>query len=101
MHDLVRGGKEGCQLGNLEHPPKWASWLRIVLGAALIVFGVIRWLRRHRSAHSPAWMRQLSNTTPGKAGALSQAKNQEKALQLLAVAMPLLAGAVLLARWHY
>ena len=36
-----------------------------------------------------------------QAGDLSQAKNQEKALQLLAVAMPLLAGAVLLARWHY
>ena len=58
-------------IGGLEQPPKWASWLRIVLGAALIVLGVIRWLRRHRSAHSPAWMRQLSNTPPGKAGALA------------------------------
>jgi hypothetical protein len=34
-------------------------------------------------------------------GDLSPARNQETALQLLAVAMPLLAGALLLARWHY
>ncbi len=34
-------------------------------------------------------------------GELSPARNQETALQLLAVAMPLLAGALLLARWRY
>jgi len=36
-----------------------------------------------------------------RASDLSQAKNQETALQLLAAAMPLIAGALLLARWHY
>jgi hypothetical protein len=36
-----------------------------------------------------------------QAGDVSQAKNQETALQLLGAAMPLVAGAVLLARWHY
>jgi hypothetical protein len=36
-----------------------------------------------------------------RAGDLSQARNQETALQLLAAAMPLIAGALLLARWHY
>ena len=56
-------------IGGLHSPPKWASWLRIVVGAALIVFGIIRWLNRHKSAHSPAWMRKLSDTTPAKAGA--------------------------------
>ena len=34
--------------GGLDKPPGWASWLRIVVGAALIVFGVYRWLTRKR-----------------------------------------------------
>jgi threonine/homoserine/homoserine lactone efflux protein len=54
--------------GNLEKPPTWASWVRIVIGAALIVFGVFRWLTRNRSAHMPGWMRQLGAMTPAKAG---------------------------------
>ena len=57
-------------IGPLDKPPPWASWLRIVVGAALIVFGVFRWLTRHRSSHQPGWMRQLSNVTPGRAGVL-------------------------------
>jgi hypothetical protein len=36
-----------------------------------------------------------------RAGDPSQAKNQETTLQLLAAAMPMIAGALLLARWHY
>jgi threonine/homoserine/homoserine lactone efflux protein len=56
-------------IGGFHNPPKWASWLRIVVGAALIVFGIVRWLNRHKSAHSPAWMRQISEATPPKAGA--------------------------------
>ena len=35
------------------------------------------------------------------AGDVSQARTAEAALQLLAAAMPLLAGGVLLSRWHY
>lgn len=49
-------------------PPRWASVGRIVLGAALIIFGVYRWLTRHKRAHSPAWMRQLTSASPMKAG---------------------------------
>jgi threonine/homoserine/homoserine lactone efflux protein len=60
-------------IGNLGKPPPWASWLRIVVGAALIVFGIFRWLTRHRSAHMPGWMRQLSSVTPAKAGAIGVA----------------------------
>ena len=56
-------------IGGFHNPPKWASWLRIVVGAALIVFGIVRWLNRHKLAHSPAWMRQITDATPGKAGA--------------------------------
>lgn len=56
-------------IGGFNKPPSWASWLRIVIGAALIVFGIYRWFTRHRSAHSPAWMRRITDTTPAKAGA--------------------------------
>lgn len=55
-------------IGTLEHPPTWASWLRVVIGATLILFGIFRWLTRNRSAHMPAWMRQLSTLTPTRAG---------------------------------
>ncbi|TAM64101.1 GAP family protein [Mycobacterium sp.] len=56
-------------LGGLDKaPPRWSSWLRVVLGAALIVFGVIRWLNRHGQAESPAWMRSFASITPARAG---------------------------------
>ena len=54
--------------GDLGTPSGWASWLRIVIGAALIVFGVYRWLTRKRSAHTPAWMQRLGKLTPARAG---------------------------------
>ena len=54
--------------GDLGTPPGWASWLRIVIGAALVVFGVYRWLTRKRSAHTPAWMQRLGKLTPARAG---------------------------------
>ena len=56
-------------LGGLDKaPPRWSSWLRVVLGAALIVFGVYRWLNRHRQAESPSWMRSFADITPARAG---------------------------------
>lgn len=56
-------------LGGLDkEPPRWSSWLRVVLGAALIVFGIYRWLNRHRQAESPSWMRSFANITPARAG---------------------------------
>jgi threonine/homoserine/homoserine lactone efflux protein len=58
--------------GGHEKPPTWASWLRIVLGAALIVFGIIRWLTRNRSTHSPGWMRSITTISPAR-GALTGA----------------------------
>ncbi|EUA14767.1 hypothetical protein I546_1056 [Mycobacterium kansasii 732] len=55
-------------LGGLrETPPAWASWMRIVLGMALIVFGVIRWLTRRGHDHIPAWMRTLTSVAPRRA----------------------------------
>jgi hypothetical protein len=56
-------------LGGLDKtPPRWSSWLRVVLGAALIVFGAVRWLKRNGQAESPAWMRSFASITPARAG---------------------------------
>jgi len=56
-------------LGGLERkPPGWASWLRIVVGIALIVFGIYRWATREKSDHTPKWMQSLSKLTPARAG---------------------------------
>jgi hypothetical protein len=52
-------------LGN--KPPGWASWFRIIVGAALVLFGGYRWLTRKKSAHTPKWMRGLSKLTPIRA----------------------------------
>lgn len=53
--------------GLRERPPGWASWLRIAIGAALIVFGLYRWFTRKRSSHTPAWMNSMQKFNPGKA----------------------------------
>ncbi|MGA9488968.1 MAG: GAP family protein [Mycobacterium sp.] len=56
-------------LGDLrKSPPTWASWLRVVLGSALIVFGIYRWLTRHGHTESPRWMRSFETLTPTHAG---------------------------------
>jgi hypothetical protein len=57
-------------LGGLhDKPPSWASWLRIVIGVALIVGGLYRWFTRHRAAHAPTWMQSISTLRAGRAGA--------------------------------
>jgi threonine/homoserine/homoserine lactone efflux protein len=53
---------------DLNKPPVWASWVRVGLGAALIVFGVYRWLNRKGAAHTPGWMNSLGKLTPSRAG---------------------------------
>jgi threonine/homoserine/homoserine lactone efflux protein len=61
-------------LGGLgDKPPGWASWLRIVVGVVLIVFGVYRWLTRKKSAHTPGWIQRLSKLTPVRAAAAAVA----------------------------
>jgi hypothetical protein len=55
-------------LGGLhKSTPSWASWLRVVLGSALILFGIYRWLTRHSHTESPAWMRSFATITPARA----------------------------------
>lgn len=56
-------------IGGFDKPPAWASWLRIVIGAALVVFGVVRFARRHTSSHQPKWLRNMTSLSPGKAAA--------------------------------
>jgi threonine/homoserine/homoserine lactone efflux protein len=51
----------------LDKPPPWASWVRIVAGAALIVFGLYKWSTRKRSEHSPKWMSSFAQITPARA----------------------------------
>jgi hypothetical protein len=53
--------------GGLNEPPSWASYVRIVVGAALIAFGIYKWLTRKRSEHSPKWMSSFANITPARA----------------------------------
>lgn len=57
----------GALGGMHKSPPTWASWLRVVLGSALILFGVYRWVTRHRQTESPAWMRSFSTMRPRRA----------------------------------
>jgi uncharacterized membrane protein YidH (DUF202 family) len=49
-------------------PPGWASWLRIIVGVALIVLGAYRWTNRKQSEHMPGWMTRISTLTPARAG---------------------------------
>lgn len=61
-------------LGGLhEAPPAWASWLRIVVGSALIGFGGYRWLTRHHHGDMPRWLRSFTAMTPTRAGATAMA----------------------------
>ena len=53
--------------GLRKSPPTWASWLRVVLGLALIAFGIYRWRTRHGHTESPRWMRSFTTLTPGRA----------------------------------
>jgi hypothetical protein len=55
-------------LGGLhKSPPSWASWLRVALGSALILYGIYQWLTRHSHTESPAWMRSFATITPARA----------------------------------
>jgi hypothetical protein len=54
-------------------PPVWASWTRVVLGLALIAFGVYRWMHRDGHTESPKWMRSFETLTPLRGAAFGLA----------------------------
>lgn len=49
-------------------PPKWASWVRVVFGLALIALAAFHWFSRHRNRSMPRWMRSFSTLSPVRAG---------------------------------
>ena len=53
--------------GGLNQAPVSAAYLRVVIGVALIVFGLYRWFTRHRSPHAPRWMTAMTSAGPGRA----------------------------------
>lgn len=61
----------GVTCGLLEHlqtsPPVWVSWLRMLIGSAIIAFATWRWLTRHRRSDTPSWMRPFATLTPVRA----------------------------------
>lgn len=44
-----------------------APYVRIVIGAALIAFGIYRWLTRNRAQHTPKWLNAMTSAGPGRA----------------------------------
>jgi threonine/homoserine/homoserine lactone efflux protein len=60
-------------IGGFSKPPAWASWVRIGVGVALIVFGIYKWLTRKRSEHMPKWMSSLTTISPGRAAVTAAA----------------------------
>ena len=61
-------GASDLLIGLHQASPRWVSWLRVVLGSALIVFGIYSWLIRHRHTKTPAWLRSFTKLTPVRAG---------------------------------
>lgn len=53
--------------GDTETAPSWAPWVRIVIGAALIAFGIYRWAGRNRSPHTPKWLASMTSIGPRRA----------------------------------
>lgn len=61
-------------LGGLDKsPPRWSSWLRVVLGSLLIVYGIVKWFARRGHSESPGWMRSFGTITPTRAGLMGAA----------------------------
>lgn len=54
-------------LGSLDKPPAAAPYVRIVIGVALIAFGLYRWFTRNRAAHAPRWMTSMTSIGPARA----------------------------------
>lgn len=53
--------------GGLDRESSAAPYVRIVIGAALIAFGLYRWFTRNRSGHTPKWLSSMTSLGPGRA----------------------------------
>ncbi len=54
-------------LGGLNKQPTWAPYVRIVIGVALVAFGLYRWFTRKRSEHTPKWLTSMTSIGPPRA----------------------------------
>ena len=54
-------------LGGLNSQPTWAPYVRIAIGAGLVVFGLYRWFTRNRSSHTPGWLTSMTSIRPMRA----------------------------------
>ncbi|MDQ1248903.1 MAG: hypothetical protein QG597_3277 [Actinomycetota bacterium] len=50
--------------------PRWLSWLRIIVGALLVVYGLLTWLRRNEAKEPPKWLTGITELQPGRAAGL-------------------------------
>jgi hypothetical protein len=51
-------------------PPKWAAWVRLAFGVALIALAGYHWFTRHRRRDMPRWMRSFSALSPVRAAVM-------------------------------
>jgi threonine/homoserine/homoserine lactone efflux protein len=51
----------------LDRKSSAAPYVRIVIGVALIAFGLYRWLTRNRAQHTPKWLNAMTSAGPGRA----------------------------------
>ncbi|OMC20621.1 hypothetical protein A5737_24590 [Mycobacterium colombiense] len=51
-------------------PPKWAGWVRLAFGVALLALAAYHWFTRHRQRGMPRWMRSFSTLSPVRAGVM-------------------------------
>ena len=66
-------GVSGLLGGMGGQPPTWTSWVRIVIGVALIAFGIFRWLTRHSKPHQMPGTKHVTESGPVKAFAIGGA----------------------------
>jgi hypothetical protein len=51
-------------------PPKWAAWVRLAFGVALIALAGYHWFTRHRRRDMPRWMRSFATLSPVRAAVM-------------------------------
>jgi threonine/homoserine/homoserine lactone efflux protein len=53
-------------VGSSGDSPIWLSWVRVVIGATLVAYGVRQWIARGASDQPPGWMGSIQEATPAK-----------------------------------
>lgn len=51
-------------------PPTWLAWTRIVVGALLLLYGALTWVRRNSQKEPPRWLTGVQHLSPPRAAAL-------------------------------